>query len=84
MNKTIEKFLSTITSLHQLQANNLPYDVIEEMAMMNTQDIYKVCTQFVVLQHNVPTEEKMINMEEDELLALVDAYAKKLLERIKR
>lgn len=52
--------------------------------MMNTQDIYKVCTQFVVLQHNVPTEEKMINMEEDELLALVDAYAKKLLERIKR
>lgn len=83
MNKTIEKFLSSINSLHQLQAKNLPYDVIEEMAMMRPEELYKICTQFVVLQHNIPTEEKMINLDEDELLNLVDSYAKDLLERLK-
>ncbi len=84
MNKTIEQFLSTINSLHQLQAKNLPYVVIEEMAMMKPEELYKVCTQFVVLQHNVPTQEKMISLDEDDLLSLVDSYAKELLKRLKR
>jgi len=83
MNTTIEKFLSSISSLHQLQAKNLPYDVIEEMAMMKPEELYKICTQFVVLQHNIPTEDKMINLDEDELLSLVDTYAKELLERLR-
>jgi len=83
MNKTIQDFLGTISSLYQLQAKHLPYDVIEEMAMMSTEDLYKVCTQFVVLQHNVPTEEKMINLEEEELLVLVEEYAQELLKRFK-
>ena len=83
MNITIEKFLSSISSLHQLQAKNLPYDVIEEMAMMKPEELYKICTQFVVLQHNIPTEDKMINLDEDELLSLVDTYAKELLERLR-
>jgi len=84
MNNTIEQFLSTINSLHQLQAKNLPYEVIEEMAMMKPEELYKVCTQFVVLQHNVPTQEKMISLDEDDLLSLVDSYAKELLKRLKR
>lgn len=84
MNKTIEKYLASISSLHQLEAKNLPYDVIEEMAMMRTEELYKICTQFVVLQHNIPSQEKMINLDEDELLSLIDNYAKELLERLKR
>jgi len=83
MNKTIENFLSNVSSLHQLQVKNLPVDVLEEMVGMEANELYKLCTQFVVLQHNVPTEEKMINIDEDELLRLVDEYAKDLLERFR-
>lgn len=84
MNQTIENFLASINSLHQLKVENLPMDVLEEMAKMKPEELYKLCTQFVVLQHNVPTKEKMINIPEDELLALVENYAKSLLERIRR
>ena len=83
MNKTIENFLSSVNSLHQLQAKNLPEDVLEEMVKMEANDLYKLCTQFIVLQHNVPSEDKMITMDEDELLTLVDEYANALLERFR-
>jgi hypothetical protein len=83
MNKTIENFLSSVNSLHQLQAKNLPIDVLKEMANMEANELYKLCTQFVVLQHNVPSEDKMITIDEDELLNLVDEYAKDILERFR-
>lgn len=50
---------------------------------MTPEELYKICTQFVVLQHNVPTSDKMINIDEDELLILVEEYGKKLLKRIR-
>ena len=83
MNSTIENFLANVNSLHQLQAKNLPEDVLEEMVKMEANELYKLCTQLIVLQHNVPTEGKMITMDEDELLSLVDEYAKALLERFR-
>lgn len=83
MNLTIENFLANVNSLHQLQAKNLPEDVLEEMLKMETNELYKLCTQLIVLQHNVPTQEKMITIDEDELLSLVDEYAKALLERFR-
>jgi len=83
MNKIIEDFLATVNSLHQLKVENLPEDVLNEMLKMEANELYKLCTQFIVLQHNVPTEEKMITMDEDELLTLVDDYAKGLLKRFK-
>lgn len=83
MNSIIENFLSNVNSLHQLQAKNLPEDVLEEMVKMEANELYKLCTQFIVLQHNVPSEDKMITMDEDELLTLVDEYAKALLKRFR-
>ena len=83
MNSIIENFLSNANSLHQLQAKNLPKDVLEEMVKMEANELYKLCTQFIVLQHNVPSENKMITIEEDELLTLVDEYAKALLKRFR-
>jgi hypothetical protein len=83
MTATIENFLANVNSLHQLKAKNLPEDVLEDMIKMETNELYKLCTQFIVLQHNVPSEDKMITMEEDELLTLVDEYAKELLERFR-
>ncbi len=84
MHATIETFLANVNSLHQLKAENLPNDVLEEMIKMEANELYKLCTQLIVLQYNVPTEDKMITMSEDEILTLVDEYAKALLERFGR
>ena len=83
MNQVIENFLANVNSLHQLKAENLPEDVLEVMMKMDANDLYKLCSQFIVLQHNVPSEDKMITMSEDELLTLVDEYGKALLERFR-
>jgi len=84
MNSVIEDFLGSVNSLHQLRAENLPENILEEMVKLEANELYKLCTQFIVLQHNVPTEDKMITMDEDELLSLVDEYAKTLLKRCRR
>lgn len=84
MNQTIKSFLASVSSLHQLEAQSLPEDVLREMVKMEANELYKLCTQFVVLQHNIPSQEKIITIDEDELLSLVDEYAKALLERFKR
>ena len=83
MNSIIEDFLANVNSLHQLKAENLPENVLEEMVKMEANELYKLCTQLIVLQHNIPSENKMITMDEDELLSLVDEYAKALLERFR-
>ena len=83
MNQVIENFLANVNSLHQLKAQNLPEDVLEVMMKMDANELYKLCSQFIVLQHNVPSEDKMITMSEDELLTLVDEYGKALLERFR-
>ncbi len=83
MNRTIENFLASVNSLHQLKAENLPDDVLQEMAKMESNELYKLCTQLIVLQHNVPSEDKMITMSEDEILFLVDEYGKALLKRFR-
>ncbi|WP_458699574.1 hypothetical protein ACKGJI_07005 [Sulfurospirillum sp. 1307] len=83
MNKTIENFLAQITSLSQLDANNLPEEVIEEMAKMSPEELFKTCSQFVVLIHNVPSENKMITLDEDEIMSLAQNYVKELVARFK-
>ncbi len=84
MNSIIENFLAEVNSLHQLKAENLPDNVLREMAKMESNELYKLCTQLIVLQHNVPSEDKMITMSEDEILSLVDEYGKALLKRFRR
>lgn len=84
MNKTIEDFLANISNLSQLEAKNLPKEVIAEMANMSPEELYKTCTQFVVLIHNVPSEHKMITLDESEIVALASDYAKELIGRFSR
>lgn len=84
MNEIIEEFLANIHSLHELRVENLPDEVLSEMAKMDAGELYKTCTQFVVLQHNVPNESQMLTLDEDELLSLVNKYGEELLKRISR
>lgn len=83
LNSVIENFLSQIKYLHELDAQNLPLEVLKELSKMSPEDLYKTCTQFVVLQNNVPSKEKVLNIDENELLVLVNEYATKLLEKIR-
>lgn len=84
MNEIIEEFLANIHSLHELRVENLPDEVLSEMAKMDAGELYKTCTQFVVLQYNVPNESQMLTLDEDELLSLVNKYGEELLKRISR
>lgn len=84
MNDVIEDFLANIHSLHELRVENLPDEVLSEMAKMEAGDLFKTCTQFVVLQNNVPKEDKILTLSEDELLSLVNKYGEELLKRISR
>lgn len=83
MNSVIKEFLGSLHSLHQLEPKNLPENVIEAMADMSAEELYKVCTQFVVLQNNVPTKDKMITLSSDEIEDLAQEYAKELVSRIR-
>ena len=83
MDSRIESFLASIKALHELEAKNLPRDVIEAMAEMPPEELYKVCTQFVVLKENVPSSDKMITLSEEEIQTLVEEYAKELLKRFR-
>lgn len=82
MNVVIEEFLANIHSLHELRVENLPEEVLSQMAKMDAGDLFKTCTQFVVLQNNVPQDEKILTLDEDELLILVNKYGEELLKRI--
>jgi hypothetical protein len=84
MNETIKDFLANIRSLHELRVENLPEEVLAQMAKMDAQELYKTCTQFVVLEHNIPNEQKVLNLDQDELLSLVKKYGEELLKRITR
>ncbi|DAB33283.1 MAG TPA: hypothetical protein CFH82_11340 [Sulfurospirillum sp. UBA12182] len=83
MNNVIEKFLANIKYLHELNVENLPQEVIDFMIGMDAEELFKTCTQFVVLQNNIPDKQKLITLNQDELLKLVEEYGKKLLERVR-
>jgi hypothetical protein len=83
LNNVIEKFLANIKYLHELNVENLPQEVIDFMIGMDAEELFKTCTQFVVLQNNIPDKQKLITLNQDELLKLVEEYGKKLLERVR-
>lgn len=83
MDPRIENFLGSLKALHELEAKNLPHNVVEAMAEMGPEELYKVCTQFVVLKENVPSNDKMITLSEEEIQTLVEEYAKELIKRFR-
>jgi hypothetical protein len=83
LNNVIEKFLANIKYLHELNVENLPQEVIDFMIGMDAEELFKTCTQFVVLQNNIPDKQKLITLNQDELLKLVEEYGKKLLQRVR-
>ena len=82
MHPVIENYLSTVNNLAMLDPKKLPFDVLEAMAEMTTQDLFKTCIQLSILQNNVPKKEKVLTMNEEEMMLLAEEYAKAVLKRI--
>lgn len=83
MHPKIETFLSTINALHQLEPKNLPQDIVHVLITMTPEELYKTCSQFAVLLHNVPSPKKPITLSDKEIASLAEAYLKGLLKRFK-
>ena len=84
MNTTIETFLANIHALHQLEPQNLPKDVLHVMVQMSPEELFKTCSQFSVLRHNVPGKEAPITLSETQIASLAEAYLKELITYLKR
>ena len=67
MHQNIESFLAKITALHQLEPKNLPQDVIAIIIKMSPEELFKTCTQLAVLRHNIPSKDKPITLQEEEI-----------------
>lgn len=84
MHPEIENYLKKLTNLAQLRAQNLPYEVLEALATMNEEELFKTCTQLYILQHNVPSKENLLNLDEDEILSGTTKYAEEILAQIQK
>ena len=84
MHQNIESFLAKITALHQLEPKNLPQDVIAIIIKMSPEELFKTCTQLAVLRHNIPSKDKPITLQEEEIARLAERYLKELIAYLKR
>lgn len=84
MHQNIETFLAKITALHQLEPKNLPHDILHVMIQMSPEELFKTCSQFSVLRHNVPGKEAPITLSETQIASLAEAYLKELITYLKR
>ncbi len=83
MHPVIENFLSQANSLHKLEPKNLPLNVLVAMSELDELELFKTCTYLFVLKNNVPTQNKIVTLSEDEIKAGATAYAKEIIKRIK-
>ena len=82
MHLVIENYLSKVNNLAQLDPKNLPFDVLEAMGEMSTEELFKTCIQLSILQNNIPSDDKVLTLGEDEMLRLAEDYAQAVLKRI--
>ena len=83
MHYIIEKFLSDIHALHQLEPQNLPENVLHVMVKMQPAELFKTCSQLAVLLNNIPSKNITITLSEEEIASLAEAYLKGIVKRFK-
>lgn len=79
MHSTLQSFLASVNSLHQLEPKNLPKDVLHVMLKMSPEELFKTCSQLAVLQHNIPSKDKNITLTDDEIAQLAENYLKEII-----
>lgn len=84
MNEIIEAYLNEVNNLSMLEPKNLPIHILHAMSEMESGELFKVCTQLYILKNNIPTENKIVNLTQEEILKGATTYAKEILQNIKQ
>ena len=83
MHQKIETFLANVRALHQLEPKNLPKDVLKSMIEMSPEELFKTCTQLATLRHNIPSKDKPITLNQEEIVRLAQEYLQELISHLK-
>lgn len=79
MHTSLQTFLASITSLHQLEPKNLPKNILHIMLKMSPEELFKTCSQLAILRHNIPRPDKTITLSEKEITILAENYLKEMV-----
>ncbi len=83
MHPVLEKFLADIRALHQLDPKNLPQEVVAILVKMSPEELFKTCTQFAVLRHNIPSKNSAVSLSGEEMQTLAEQYLQALIARLR-
>lgn len=83
MHPVIERFLSKVTALYQLEPKNLPQEVIDVLVQMAPEELFKTCTQLAVLWKNIPSSNETITLSQEEMSDLAQTYLQGIIARLK-
>ncbi len=84
MDKVIQDYLANINNLSQLKPQNLPNEVLKSFLKMDEVEFFKTCSQFYILQNNIPSENSLVNIGESDILEGASGYAKDILKILKK
>lgn len=83
LDRVIQEYLANVDNLAKLEPKNLPFEVLQGFAKMDEAELFKTCSQFFVLKNNIPSENNLINLTQDEVIFGATEFAKAILNRIK-
>ncbi|MBE0495678.1 MAG: hypothetical protein IBX45_04660 [Campylobacterales bacterium] len=83
MTPTLEAYLAKADSLAKLEPKHMPKHILVEFTKLDAPALYKTCTQFAILRHNIPQKEAVLTLEEEEVVLLAQTYAKEIIAVLK-
>lgn len=83
MTPILEAYLANADSLAKLDPKRMPKHVLVEFTTLDAPALYKTCTQFAILRHNIPHKETVLTLEEEEIVSLAQRYAKEIVAALK-
>jgi len=83
MTPTLEAYLAKADSLAKLEPKHIPKDILREFTKLDAPALYKTCTQFAILRHNIPQKDAVLTLEEEEIASLAQRYATEVLDALK-
>ena len=83
MTPALETYLQSVDNLAKLEPRLMPKNILLEFAKLDAGELFKACSQFAILRHNIPHKEAVLTLEEEEILTLSQTYAKEIVEALR-
>lgn len=83
MTEKLRNYLEKVDNLAKLEPSKMPLEILLEYAKLSTNELFKACAQCVILRHNLPQEENILTLSEDEIEKLTISYAKEIVKSLK-